>query len=368
MAIARRGGEAAAYVRTHFSLARVAARYVDIYQGRSRQAARPRLARFRAAARLSPLLHWHAYADYRWGTGFHQYETARALAAAGEPHLAAAAMQTSLATSPTLFAKPARVRELARTLTPPNLRYRGSSMLTSLLRRFEVSPRPKAPKPCGTDEILDGRKPAQMGWYAFAADLFKGEEVLDVGCGSGEGLKLIAAQASRAAGIDLDDRLRRPDLDVEIKSIRDVPDKSFDNVVCFDVIEHVTEDAAFVADLFRVARKAVFITTPNYTMSRNRHPYHVREYTPAEFERLFRGYGALTLYAGSAHGFEQAVVRRRAAYFLVNALYTYTPTLLAAKILKRLLGVRIWKHNAALVRLPEQPMATGSSSSVATAA
>jgi SAM-dependent methyltransferase len=224
-------------------------------------------------------------------------------------------------------------------------------MTNRLLNRLTVSPREKTPTPCGNEEILSGRKPAQMGWYEFAASVVDGQSVLDVGCGSGEGLKLLSARASDALGIDLDDRLRRQDVNVRIQSVSDIPDKSFDIVVSMDVIEHVPDDRAFVADLFRVARKAVFLTTPNYAVSRNRHPYHVREYTPGEFERLFRGYGNLELYAGSAHGFERVRVTRRRAYFLVNALYCWKPTVLAAKIVKRLLGVKVWKHNAALVRL-----------------
>jgi len=238
-------------------------------------------------------------------------------------------------------------------------------MSNRLLNWLAVSPREKTPTPCGDDEILSGRKPAQMGWYQFAAGLAEGQSVLDVGCGSGEGLKVLAARASGALGIDLDNRLRRQDVDVRIQSISDVPDKSFDVVVSMDVIEHVQDDRAFIADLFRVARKAVFITTPNYAVSRNRHPYHVREYTPGEFERLFRDYGDLELYAGSAHGFERVPVTRRGAYFFVNALYCWKPTVLAAKVSKRLLGIKVWKHNAALVRLEGRAAAAGTPATAA---
>lgn len=225
-------------------------------------------------------------------------------------------------------------------------------MWQELLRRLEVTPREKTPKVCGDDATLSGRGPSQMAWYGFVAEIVEGQSVLDVGCGSGEGLKLLAARATYARGIDLDERLQRPDVNVEIKSVADMPDKSFDVVVCFDVIEHVEQDRAFLAELFRVARSAVFVSTPNYAISFNRNPYHVREYTPYEFERLFDGYGSTTLYAGTAKGRERVVLTRRLAYFLVTTLYAWKPTLLAAKILKRVLRVKIWAHQAALVRLP----------------
>lgn len=227
-------------------------------------------------------------------------------------------------------------------------------MFQGLLRRLEVTPRHKAPKPCGDEATLSGRGASQMGWYAFIADLVEGQSVLDVGCGSGEGLKVLSSRATYALGIDLDERLRRPDVNVEIKSVADMPDKSFDVVVSLDVIEHVEDDRAFLAELFRVARRAVFVTTPNYAMSFNRNPYHVREYTPREFGRLFDGYGTTTLYTGTAKGREYGVLTRRGPYFLVNALYTWKPTLLAAKILKRVLRVKIWAHQAALVRLSDE--------------
>lgn len=225
-------------------------------------------------------------------------------------------------------------------------------MKKRLLDSLAVTPRHKTPKPCGSDDVLDGRKPCQMGWYEFIAGVGEGLSVLDVGCGSGEGLKVITQRAGTAVGIDLDERLHRSDVTIKIQSITEVPDKSFDLVVCLDVIEHVTEDRAFIAELFRVARKAVFVSTPNYTVSRNRHPYHVHEYTPGEFHQLFEGYGDITVYAGSSRGLERVEITRRAAYYLVNTLYAYKPTVLLAKVAKRLLGVKVWKHQAALVRLP----------------
>jgi SAM-dependent methyltransferase len=238
-------------------------------------------------------------------------------------------------------------------------------MMRRLVKQLEVTPREKRPRACGDEEILSGRGPSQMGWYAFIAEVADGRSVLDVGCGSGEGLKVLSTRATQALGIDLDERLRRPDVNVEIKSVNDMPDKSFDIVVCLDVVEHVEEDRAFLAQLFRVAREAVFVSTPNYAMSFNRNPYHVREYTPHQFARLFDGYGSLTLYGGTAKGRERVEISRRGAYFLVSALYQWKPTLVAAKILKRLLRVKVWAHNAALVRLPA---ATAASTGAAAAA
>jgi 2-polyprenyl-3-methyl-5-hydroxy-6-metoxy-1,4-benzoquinol methylase len=349
---------AATHVTEHFSLTRTTERYLDLYRNGPPQPARlPLTARLRGRTRLSALRSWRGYMDYRWGTAHRQWETARQLAAAGAGHLAAATARTSFATAPTLYLSPRRLSFLLRTMRP---RAAKSLSMTPALRRWlEVSPRFKVPRTCGDEELLKGRGPSQMEWYAYAAELCAGRTVLDVGCGSGEGLKLLTATASTALGIDLDTRLRRPDVRVEIKSIEDMPDKSFDVVVCMDVIEHVMDDRAFLDHLIRVARETVFVTTPNYTISRNRNPFHVREYTPKEFEALFIGRGRLTLLGGSARGAERVEISRRAAYFLVNDLYAWKPTLLAAKVLKRLLHVKVWKHQAAVLQL--QPAGTGAS-------
>jgi len=350
-----RRARAAALVRDRFGLARMAGHYLALYRPAPPAIALPLRARVRARARLSPLVNWRRYAEYRWGTADQQYRTSLQLAADRQWRGAAAALVASARTAPTLYVKPARLRHLLSTLAQARQRSKGSRM-NPLLRWLEVTPREKAPRTCGDEEVLKGRGPSQMDWYAFAAEITEGTSVLDIGCGSGEGLKLLSARARTAMGIDLDARLTRPDVHVEIKSIEEMPDKSFDAVVCLDVIEHVTNDRAFVAELVRVARTLVVVTTPNYTMSRNQNPYHVREYTPREFERLFDGYGRATLYAGSARGAERVPVHRRGAYFLVNALYCWKPTLPAAKILKRLLRVTIWKHQAVVLRLQDDAL------------
>lgn len=231
-------------------------------------------------------------------------------------------------------------------------------MLRQILKRLEVTPREKAPRTCGDEAMLSGRGPSQMGWYAFISEVVQGHSVLDVGCGSGEGLKILSARATHALGIDLDDRLRRPDVNVEIKSVSDVPADSFDYVVCLDVIEHVEADRAFVSDLVRVARKGVFVTTPNYAMSFNRNPYHVREYTPAEFEHLFESAGDVTVYGGTSKGREYTAITRPLAYRTVCALYCWKPTLPLAKVLKRVLGVKMWAHQGVLVNLKKTPSAS----------
>lgn len=101
------------------------------------------------------------------------------------------------------------------------------------------------------------------------------ESLLDVGCGSRSPAFLAtrrmrysvgidgfesAIERSRAAGIH--NRYIRCDL-ADLEKV--VAPKSFDVVVCSDVIEHVTKDDGFrlMAAMERVAKKRVIIGTPN---------------------------------------------------------------------------------------------------------
>ena len=61
------------------------------------------------------------------------------------------------------------------------------------------------------------------------------------------------------------------------------PDKTFDVVTAFDVIEHVEDDALFLDLLDTRARQAIFLSTPNWYIHRCQSRHHYREYTNEEF-------------------------------------------------------------------------------------
>jgi hypothetical protein len=66
----------------------------------------------------------------------------------------------------------------------------------------------------------------------------------------------------------------------------EIGDGEAEAVTAFDMIEHVAADAEFLLHLVRVAWRHVFLTTPNWHVSRGKYPYHVREYTPGQLEAL----------------------------------------------------------------------------------
>ncbi len=115
-ALQGRQDASAAYVREHFSLTRMATRYLRIYAESPYAASGHRSRRVRARLRLSPLWHYRAYLDQRWGVGDRQYGASQALARSGDWRLAAGAVRSAVQTSPTIFANPRRLAYLVRTL------------------------------------------------------------------------------------------------------------------------------------------------------------------------------------------------------------------------------------------------------------
>ena len=138
--------------------------------------------------------------------------------------------------------------------------------------------------------------------YALAKTLVDGKTVLDFGCGTGYGAALMAETAASVTGLDIDaaalawagESHRNPHLVFRRHDDlgATLPDKSFDLVTCFEMIEHVdypTQQAA-VANMARLLRDdgLLIISTPNpeVTALYGANPYHLREMSEAEFRDL----------------------------------------------------------------------------------
>jgi SAM-dependent methyltransferase len=142
--------------------------------------------------------------------------------------------------------------------------------------------------------------------YAFAARLARGKRALDAGCGAGYGSAELARAALSVVGIDSSsDAIEfaratypMPNLVFEQASCEAIPhaDGSFDLIVAFEVIEHLTGWPRFLREARRtLAPNGQFIvSTPNklyYTESRGAegvNPFHVHEFEFEEFRDELR--------------------------------------------------------------------------------
>jgi SAM-dependent methyltransferase len=203
----------------------------------------------------------------------------------------------------------------------------------------------------GDVSVEAGREPTQLGWYRRASEVVRGHSVLDVGCGLGVGLGILKQTSAQAHGQDLDPRLARPDVTIDL--VTNFTPQSYDFIVCIDVIEHVDNDGEFLAALTRIARRGVFLTTPLSIYGRPPWPYHPREYRFGEFVKLTSRFGRCDYFKGDPTGAEAYAITYPGVFAsfhrLLNSPWTNMPTRAAQKLLPR--ALRNHAHQAALVHI-----------------
>ncbi len=128
----------------------------------------------------------------------------------------------------------------------------------------------------------DGRRDSQIGWHNYFGDLIRNSSILDVGAGLGFSRERLSRNNNK---VTLQDVFPGASVDI-FDDIWKIPDKSYDVVTAFDVLEHIVDDVSFLDDLKRIARKKVVITTPNRLVFNCKNRYHIREYSPNELMEI----------------------------------------------------------------------------------
>lgn len=137
--------------------------------------------------------------------------------------------------------------------------------------------------------------------YYMAATMVKGT-VLDIGCGVGYGSALLARSAGHVAGVDIapesllfaNENFRALNIHYQAGDARALAfrNATFDWVVCFELIEHLTEGETVLSEIARVLRPdgRMLLSTPNrpvYTEASGIvNPFHCREFDADELRAL----------------------------------------------------------------------------------
>lgn len=132
--------------------------------------------------------------------------------------------------------------------------------------------------------------------YIAAVPWVKGK-LLEVGCGEGRGIEVIAGEADSYLGVDkigeVIERLQEkfPQHKFQqsvIPPLAALNDNTFDTVVSFQVIEHIKDDRGFLEEIYRVLKPngTAILSTPNIAHTLSRNPWHIREYLPNQLREL----------------------------------------------------------------------------------
>ena len=181
--------------------------------------------------------------------------------------------------------------------------------------------------------------------YHVAAPLVSGD-LLELGCGEGRGIELLLPKVKSYLGLDkieavissLKIKFPKAQFESGVFPPINLPDNSFDTLVSFQVIEHIQNDDQFLSEIHRILKpggKAI-LSTPNIKMTLSRNPWHTREYTADELERLASKYFSKVEMKGIAgsenvlayHEQNRASVRKVMKYDVLNLQYRLPAALL----------------------------------------
>ncbi|MFA5032178.1 MAG: methyltransferase domain-containing protein [bacterium] len=164
--------------------------------------------------------------------------------------------------------------------------------------------------------------------YMFASQYVKDKIVFDAGCGCGYGsYHLLKSGAKKVTGIDISketieyckSNYENKNLEFKVMNAEKLsfPDKVFDVVVSFEVVEHLQNPEMYLSEIKRVLKTdgILIISTPNkkiYTDAVEdwKNPFHIHEYYIDEFDVFLKKYFSEITFWGQDY-FEGMIIEKQ---------------------------------------------------------
>ena len=141
-------------------------------------------------------------------------------------------------------------------------------------------------------------KPNHLWRYRWAANLVKGQRVLDAGCGIGYGSSVLSREAVSVIGLEFDpgvvefarEHWSAPNVTYQECELLtgDIP-TDVDVCVAFESLEHIIAPEIFLSQL--PVGCLLLASTPNETtrpIARSQNPHHFQHYTDQQIEALLK--------------------------------------------------------------------------------
>ncbi|HOY68194.1 MAG TPA: class I SAM-dependent methyltransferase [Candidatus Ozemobacteraceae bacterium] len=172
--------------------------------------------------------------------------------------------------------------------------------------------------------------------YSFARGLAAEKDVLEVACGSGQGLGMLAKVAKRVVGIDIDPKLveiaqqtyaNHPKIQILQGDASNIPfpDQSFDLILLFEAIYYLPDIESFIKETRRLLRPggSLVICSANKDWEEfNPSPFSHRYFSLPEYPALcrdgfvnFTGFGSSPAKEGSIIGSFVGLLKKFAVKF-----------------------------------------------------
>lgn len=199
--------------------------------------------------------------------------------------------------------------------------------------------------------------------YYALKDIVNGN-VLDFGCGLGYGTEIIGGFSEKVTGADIDEgAIERAIASIDKSNVTfallkkhythlPFEDSAFDNVVSFQVIEHVKDTKHYLSEISRVLKPGgrFICTTPNagtrmYPYQKPWNQHHIREYNERQIQQTLGQYFTVESLSGIRMSPAYQKMENRRVWLRKTLLYPMTnifmPESMRVKSLETLWNIAI---------------------------